>query len=188
MKNILSKAILAAIGTLVVSGAAQAASYIVTSHAQTMTDQLANKIEAAGGTMTARLPQIGVVIVESDDPGFAARAAGISGVRSAAADMTLQYAVPEPQYEISEQFANPPNSGDDDRFFDLQWGHAAIDAAGAWNSGYRGAGVRVEKLHVPAEALELHFGPALAADDLIDFGLRLSATDRLVEVLAQETR
>ena len=52
----------------------------------------------------------------------------------------------------------------------------------------RGAGVRVGKLHVPAEALELHFGPALAADDLIDFGLRLSATDRLVEVLAQETR
>ena len=50
MKNILSKAILAAIGTLVVSGAAQAASYIVTSHAQTMTDQLANQIEAAGGS------------------------------------------------------------------------------------------------------------------------------------------
>lgn len=52
----------------------------------------------------------------------------------------------------------------------------------------RGAGVRVEKLHVPAEALELHLGEPLAPDDLIDFGLRLSATDRLVEVLAQETR
>jgi hypothetical protein len=52
----------------------------------------------------------------------------------------------------------------------------------------RGAGVRVEKLHIPAEALELHFGAPLAADDLIDFGMRLSATDRLVEVLAQETR
>ncbi len=52
----------------------------------------------------------------------------------------------------------------------------------------RGAGVRVEKLHIPAEALELHFGPPLVQDDLIDFGLRLSGTDRLVEVLAQETR
>ncbi len=52
----------------------------------------------------------------------------------------------------------------------------------------RGAGVRVEKLHIPAEALELHLGPPLASDDLIDFGLRLSATDRLVAVLAQETR
>lgn len=52
----------------------------------------------------------------------------------------------------------------------------------------RGAGVKVEKLHIPAEALELHFGPPLAADDLIDFGLRMSAADNLVEVLAQETR
>jgi len=52
----------------------------------------------------------------------------------------------------------------------------------------RGAGVRVEKLHIPAEALEVHFGPPLADDDLIDFGVRLFATDRLVEVLAQETR
>ena len=169
MKNILSKAILAAIGTLVVSGAAQAASYIVTSHAQTMTDQLANKIEAAGGTMTARLPQIGVVIVESDDPGFAARAAGISGVRSAAADMTLQYAVPEPQYEISEQFANPPNSGDDDRFFDLQWGHAAIDAAGAWNSGYRGAGVRVAVLDSGVFCAHADIAPNLIAAESTSF-------------------
>ena len=52
----------------------------------------------------------------------------------------------------------------------------------------RGAGVKVEKMHVPAEALESHFGPPLAQDDLIDFGLRLSASDRLVAVLAQETR
>lgn len=52
----------------------------------------------------------------------------------------------------------------------------------------RGAGVRVEKLHVPAEALESHGGPPLGQDDLIDFGLRLSLADRLVEVLAQETR
>lgn len=52
----------------------------------------------------------------------------------------------------------------------------------------RGAGVRVEKLHIPAEALELRFGPPIADDDLIDFGLRLSGIDRLVEVLAQETR
>lgn len=52
----------------------------------------------------------------------------------------------------------------------------------------RGAGVRVEKLHIPAEALELHFGPPIADDDLIDFGLRMSGIDRLVEVLAQEAR
>lgn len=52
----------------------------------------------------------------------------------------------------------------------------------------RGAGVRVEKLKIPAEALELHFGAPIGKDDLIDFGLKLSESDNLVEVLAQETR
>ncbi len=51
----------------------------------------------------------------------------------------------------------------------------------------RGAGVAVERIHVPAEALELHFGPAIAADDLIDFGLTLGSSDTLVEVLTSET-
>jgi len=51
----------------------------------------------------------------------------------------------------------------------------------------RGAGVTVERVHVPAEALELHFGPPIGADDLIDFGLTLGATDALVEVLSTET-
>jgi|CXWK01.1.fsa_nt_gi predicted RNA-binding Zn-ribbon protein involved in translation (DUF1610 family) len=51
----------------------------------------------------------------------------------------------------------------------------------------RGAGVTVERVHVPAEALELHFGPPIGADDLIDFGLNLGAVDALVEVLSTET-
>jgi hypothetical protein len=50
----------------------------------------------------------------------------------------------------------------------------------------RGAGVTVERVHVPAEALELHFGPPIAHDDLIDFGLTLRSTDTLVEVLSSE--
>ena len=51
----------------------------------------------------------------------------------------------------------------------------------------RGAGVTVERVHVPAKALELHFGPPIDADDLIDFGLTLSATDALVQVLSAES-
>ena len=40
-------------------------------------------------------------------------------------------------------FGSPPASGDDDEFFDLQWGHDAIDAPEAWNAGARGDGARV---------------------------------------------
>ncbi|MCH9815102.1 MAG: hypothetical protein K0U64_01455 [Actinomycetia bacterium] len=50
----------------------------------------------------------------------------------------------------------------------------------------RGAGVTIERVHVPAEALELHYGPTIGHDDLIDFGLTLRAQDCLVEQLAQE--
>ncbi len=43
-----------------------------------------------------------------------------------------------------DAIGNPPASGEDDFFFDLQWGHDAIDAPEAWNtSGEFGAGVRV---------------------------------------------
>ena len=52
----------------------------------------------------------------------------------------------------------------------------------------RGAGVRVDKMHIPAEALELHYGDAINYDDLIDFGVKLSDTDDLISVLMSETR
>ena len=51
----------------------------------------------------------------------------------------------------------------------------------------RGAGVAVERLHVPAEALEMHFGNPISHDDLIDFGLTLRSTDRLIQILSRET-
>jgi subtilisin family serine protease len=46
----------------------------------------------------------------------------------------------------SEEYANPPQSGDDDFFLDLQWGHDAVNAIEAWNNGVRGQGVRVAVL------------------------------------------
>jgi subtilisin family serine protease len=43
-------------------------------------------------------------------------------------------------------YRNPPTSGDDDFFFDLQWGHDADDAPEAWDEGLCGAGTRVAVL------------------------------------------
>lgn len=141
----LNRAIVLALGCF---GAvsAHAGTYVVTANAQSFDKSLANKVEAAGGRVTARLPQIGVAIVESDDPGFPVRAARVPGVRSAVTDVTLQFDVPEPAGSVEEQYLNPPTSGDDDIRFDLQWGSAAIDVAGAWNAGYRGAGATVAVL------------------------------------------
>ena len=142
----LAQAIGLAIGSFAIAGAAQAATYVVTAKTQSFDAQLAKKIEAAGGRIVARLPQIGVAIIESDNPGFSANAAKIPAVRSAAKDVVIQFDLAEAKEEVQADFANPPASGDNDAFFDFQWGHAAIDAAGAWNAGYRGQGATVAVL------------------------------------------
>ena len=47
-------------------------------------------------------------------------------------------------------------------------------------------GVRPEVVEVPEEALELHLGPALSYDDLLDLALQLEATDDLAALAADE--
>lgn len=141
----LNRAIVLALGCFG-AASAHAATYVVTANTQSFDKSLANKVEAAGGRVTARLPQIGVAIVESDDAGFAVRASRVPGVRSAVADVVLQFDVPESSDVVGPAIANPPASGDNDTRFDLQWGSAAIDVAGAWNTGYRGAGATVAVL------------------------------------------
>jgi len=141
----LSRAILVALGTVGFAASAHAGTYIVQAKAHAFDGKLERKIEAAGGVITARLPQIGIAIVEADQD-FAMRAARIPEVRSAAADIELQFELPEAVSVSEAEFANPPASGDDDTRFDLQWGSQAIDVAGAWNRGHRGAGVIVAVL------------------------------------------
>lgn len=160
----LATAIAAAIGTLAFVPAAQAATFIVTAKGHAFDDKLAQRIEAAGGTVTARLPQIGVAIVESDNPNFAKNAGRIKELRSAVADVELQYDIPDIAEVVADPaYANPPNSGDNDAFFDFQWGHTAIDAAGAWNAGYRGAGATVAVLDSGVYCAHLDIIPNLDA-------------------------
>ncbi|MGN6512691.1 MAG: S8 family serine peptidase, partial [Lysobacteraceae bacterium] len=126
--------------------------------------QLLRKLEDAGGTVTARLPQIGVAIVESSDPGYAARAGKVGGVRSAVLDYVFRTDEPEATRAVDADFSNPPASGDDDTRFDLQWGSQAIDVAGAWNRGYRGAGVTVAVLDSGVSCQHPDIAPNLLAD------------------------
>lgn len=119
--------------------------------------------------MTARLPQIGIAIATSDDPGFAVRASKVPGIQAVTPDMTLQFELPPDADSIDESYANPPSSGDNDSGFDLQWGHAAIDAAGAWNRGYRGAGVRVAVLDSGIACQHPDLAPNLLLSDSASF-------------------
>ena len=165
----LSKATAVAVGLFGVAASAHAASFVVTAKAQAFDTQLARKVEAAGGTITARLPQIGVVVVESAYTDYATRAGKIQGIRSAVPDYTFQAEVPATTSAIDADFANPPASGDNDTRFDLQWGSQAIDVAGAWNQGYRGAGVTVAVLDSCVSCAHPDIAPNLLAAESISF-------------------
>src|SRR5690606_20009829 len=122
-------------------------SYIVVAK-QGFGADFAARVEAAGGQVSLLVPQIGVAVVEADSPNFRGAGASIPGVQDVVANIEMRMIDPVtvPTLSFEEAFTNPPASGDDDFYFDLQWGHQAIDAAGAWNLGHRGAGVRVAVL------------------------------------------
>lgn len=121
------------------------------------------RIQAAGGHVTTFVPEIGVALVDSDNPDFRTDGARISGVQDVAANVTVRMLEPSDPVMLSyeEAFSNPPTSGDDDFYFDLQWGHQAIDAASAWNAGYRGAGARVAVLDSGIDADHPDIAPNL---------------------------
>ncbi len=101
-------------------------------------------ISAANGSITRTLSEVGAVVVYSDDPDFKTKASKIKGIQSVIPNLTIQGIDPDMKVEMGvANSGNPPNSGDDDFFFDLQWGHDAVDAPEAWDTGERGDGVRV---------------------------------------------
>ena len=167
--HVLAKAVSAAVVSAGFATSAHAASFIVTANSLAFDSQLAHKIEAAGGTITARLPQIGVAIVQSSDSNFAYRAAKVPGVRSAVYDYTFQSEPSEATGISDEAFANPPSSGQHDTFFNLQWGSQAIDVAGAWNAGYRGAGATVAVLDAGVSCLHPDIAPNLLLSQSVSF-------------------
>lgn len=141
---------------------AAAESYVILAKNKFSAD-FADQVQAAGGHITTLVPEIGVALVEADSADFRVAAARITGVQDVAANVVVRMIDPTHAVPMSfeEAFANPPASGDDDFFFDLQWGHQHIDAAAAWNAGYRGAGTRVAVLDSGIDAEHPDIAPNL---------------------------
>lgn len=136
-------ALLAALLATPVTAQPQSRSYLIMARGNNLPAGLAQKVSNAGGTLTRTIPEIGLAVAASSDPSFAANAARMSGIRSVMPNVRLQWIDPQRQRAVTVEFDNPPTSGDDDFFFDLQWGHDAVDSPEAWNAGARGAGARV---------------------------------------------
>ncbi len=117
------------------------------------------------GKVTNSIPEIGIVLVQSNDPNFSVKAGKIKGIGAVTPNLTVQWLDPDEKREsIEADYGNPPASGDDDFYFDLQWGHDAIDAPEAWEAGYRGAGVKVGVLDTGFDLNHPDLAPNISGD------------------------
>ncbi|WP_437274947.1 S8 family serine peptidase [Sorangium sp. So ce375] len=153
--------------TVAAPATVQAASYIVLAHHDFDAD-FQRRITAAGGRLTAILPNIGVAMVVSNDPGFRARTGAVPSVRSVAADIEVQLQPPPLRAPVAAnpvaELASPPFTGDDDEYFDLQWGHTALRTVDAWATGVRGAGALVAVVDSGIDAEHPDLAPNLRPD------------------------
>ena len=127
------------------AGAASAPkSYLILAKGEKLPANVAAQVQAAGGTLTSTIPQVGIAVASTTSVDFKAKAAKIGTV---VPNVKIQLVDPLRTVEGPiVDFANPPSSGDNDAFFDLQYGHDTVDAPEAWNAGERGDGVRVAVL------------------------------------------
>src|SRR5262245_5953529 len=131
-----------------ISTSAFASSYLVT-YRPNQRNSAQTAVTNAGGSISRALPEINLLIVESSGSGFAATVRRASSVQDVVRDAHLTFVLPGETNLVDFAEAssiNPPTSHNNDFFFDLQWGHDAVNSPEAWGLGARGAGVRVAVL------------------------------------------
>jgi subtilisin family serine protease len=120
-------------------------------------DKMAAKL---GGEVAVAMPEIGVAVLKSSNINFAGDLQNDKSIRAVLPDR--MFPLPEGELEIAA--ANPPNSGDDDFLFDLQWGHDAVNAPEAWEAGVRGQGALVAVLDTGSDCEHPDLAPNCRTD------------------------
>lgn len=111
-------------------------------------------VSAAGGNVFYAHSS-GLAIVTSDNPNFLADA-NLSGIfQSVTADIVVEWQKPLVQIAPEELAVTPAN----ETFWAAQWAPTAVNAQGAWNAGYTGAGVRVAILDGGIHAAHIDLAP-----------------------------
>ena len=130
------------------------------------------QIQKSGGRVVRNLSNMGLMVVSSDNPNFAS---SVSGARAVALDMRIK--TPKtlvnlgPDLVGESRIPGPPNTHDDDRFLDLDWGITAVDAQNGWQQGRRGAGALVAVLDEGVDATHPDLAPNVRADLGTSFAL-----------------
>lgn len=116
-----------------------AANYVLTSPNWGAAEDAA--VIAAGGTVHYS-HRSGIAVVSAESPDFVNLATAASRFQSVTEDMVVQWQMPTQVVEIEDSAVTPNN----ETFSPSQWAPGSVNAAGAWNAGFTGAGVRVAVL------------------------------------------
>lgn len=131
------------------SAQADGESFLIMARGDSLPRGIEKRVAAAGGEITRLIPEVGLAVVTARSADFTAKAARIPGISAVIPNITVQMTEPLQAIALdfdAEDVGDPPFSGSADFFFDLQWGHTAVNAPAAWAAGRRGAGVRVAVL------------------------------------------
>lgn len=125
--------------------------YVLVSNKWTSTQTAA--VQAAGGTVLFSHGNSGIGVATSSAPDFLSRALAGNAFHYGAEDVAMQWQAPIADYSagdsedvagsgVEDAAINPSN----DRFYPIQWAHAAVESPAAWAAGCTGAGARVAVL------------------------------------------
>lgn len=128
------------------AGAGRARQYLLGGRGGTLPADLSAIVAGAGGTVVARVPEIGLAVVRAPDQGFRARIEA-SGLADIAEDVVVPWH-PGDRAAGPRLAAGAPGTaqavgGGDETFYGLQWAPASIHAPEAWAAGYEGQSARV---------------------------------------------
>lgn len=116
--------------------------YIVMAKGNAAPESMAADIAANGGRVVGEIPQLGVLIAESDARNFVRDMSRAAGIEAVVEDALIEFDDPTLGDSMVDH-GSMPGSG----IFDfLTWGMHAVGAPEAWAAGNRGAGVRVAVL------------------------------------------
>ncbi len=121
--------------------------YVVVWSGQTLPPEFEGLMASVGGRIVHRMDEIGVAVVESDDPAFADAAIGVAGVQGVSEDRLVGVGLPDQEPVVLEgadgspapealaaEGVNPASA----RFFGAQWNMRAIGADRVWAAGVVG--------------------------------------------------
>jgi subtilisin family serine protease len=137
--------LMVALSLSAVSAQAGPREYIILARGETsVPGAVRAQVLAAGGTITRDLSDLGMLVATSSNANFRQL---IRSARAVVPNLKVQWLEPANvmALDVAANVANPPNTGDDDFYLDLQWGHDAVNAFEAWEDSLpgRGRGVRV---------------------------------------------